>query len=537
MVWSPAFDTYLTDESYEITINALANGKESTFIVRVIGQEQTDEINGRKFTVEFVDCEASYNGWASYVINELNEAERTGCYDLDEAVSNAILDLNTKGRWMGECPAEGHIIFGTKEKGNAVTVYMIERFSSYGFVDGWFIEVGGHSIPCVMMFEKKDGQYIFMDAEYAQDGSNYTKSIKRMFPKIYEHRVHNLTKKEQESIDSQRKAYAKAYLDSIGREAPIGTYRDINRVLLTEMGVSVEVSNKLLQLKVNYDTGTIGWREEIEDGVRYIYRTSYVQTENKIVYTKEIYDTSEVVEMLTLDSLTGNVISAKNLAEYMAFFDAEVIEKNDKIFTVKPLENTKERKYGERITVSLENIPEDYITDLYEGLYVRIYYDGDIQKGDGINIYNASTVYPMGDILNIGVSAPAASEQEPTTVAPSTTSASDTVFFDAEILEVYKDGRSVLVKPFEGSAESRSASKIQVSFRGMYLVGKTADMKKGTKVRIWYDGMIAESYPAQISGASDIALLEELSTVPTTVAYYSYFDSEGNLIQKSTADD
>ena len=291
VVWSPDFNTYLTDESYEITINALYASKEVTFIVRVIGQEQTDEINGRKFTVEFEGCEASYNGWASYEINELNEAERIGCYDLDEAVSKAILDLNSKSRWLGECPAEGHIIFGTSEKKGVVSVYMLERFSSYGFVDGWFIEVGGHSIPCVMRFEKKDGQYIFMDAEYAQDGSNYTKSIKRMFPKIYEHRVHNLTKKEQESIDSQRKAYAKAYLDSIGREAPIGDYSDIDRVLLTDAGVSVEVSNKLLQLKVNFDTGTIGWHEAIEDGVRYVYRTSYAQTQNRIVYTKEKYGT------------------------------------------------------------------------------------------------------------------------------------------------------------------------------------------------------------------------------------------------------
>lgn len=523
VVWTPDFDTYLTDESYEITINALYASKEVTFIVRVIGQEQTDEINGRKFTVEFEGCEASYNGWASYEINELNEAERIGCYDLDEAVSKAILDLNSKGRWMGECPAEGHIIFGTSEKKGIVSVYMLERFSSYGFVDGWFIEVGGHSIPCVMIFEKKDGQYIFMDAEYAQDGSNYTKSIKRMFPKIYEHRVHNLTKKEQESIDSQRKAYAKAYLDSIGREAPIGDYSDIDRVLLTDAGVSVEVSNKLLQLKVNFDTGTIGWHEAIEDGVRYVYRTSYAQTQNRIVYTKEKYGTSEIVEKLEVDSLTGEVISAHSSPAYAVYFDAEVLEKTDITFTVKPFENTNERKYGERITVSLENIPEEYLTDLYEGLYVRIYYDGDIQKGDGINIYNASSVYPMGDILNIGTSAPASSEKEPTTVAPSTTMPQNMVTFDAEIIEVYKDGKTVLVEPAESSNERRSADKIEVSLKDMGLVGKTADMKKGTKVRIYYDGMIAETYPAQIRGAYDIILLSELSDVsgkqPTTKAY------------------
>ncbi len=517
--WHPDFDTYLTDESYEIIINALKKGEKVSFTVKVIGQDKSDEMGGRVFAVEFLNCIAVNKGWATY---EIHETDNTTVTDLDTAVSKAILDLNSKSKWLGECPAEGHIIFGTSEKKDIVSVYMLERFSSYGFVDGWFISVGGHSIPCVMRFEKKDGQYIFMDVEYAQDGSNYTKSIKRMFPKVYEHRVHNLTKKEQESIDSQRKAYAEAYLDSIGREAPIGDYKDIDRVLLTDAGVSVDVSNKLLGLKVNYETGVIGWHEVIEDGVRYVYRTSYAQTQNKIVYTKEKYGTSEIVEKLEVDSLTGEVISAHSSPAYAAFFDAEVLEKTDTAFTVKPLENTKERKYGEKITVYLENIPEEYLTDLYEGLYVRIYYDGVI--GIKFNdIHNASAVYPMADILNIGTSAPAASEKEPTTAVTSTTMPQNMVVFDAEIIEVYKDGKTVLVEPAEDSNERKSADKIQVSLKDMGLVGRASELKKGTKVRIYYDGMIAETYPAQIREAYDILLLSELSDVsgkvPTTKAY------------------
>ena len=151
---------------------------------------------------------------------------------------------------------------------------MTERYVNYGFEDGWFIEQSGHSIPAVMRFERKNGEYIFLDVEYAEDGSNHLKSIKRMFPKIYEGRVNNLTEKERESIEAQTEAYAKAYLDSIGREAPIGSYSDIDKTLLTDLGVSVDVSNKLNGLKINYDTGSIGWFEKIEDGVRYIYRTS-----------------------------------------------------------------------------------------------------------------------------------------------------------------------------------------------------------------------------------------------------------------------
>ena len=334
--WSPDFDTYLTDEGYEITINSLKQGEKVSFTVKVIGKEKTDEIRGRMFTVEFANCIAVNKGWASY---ELHESDNTSVTDLDKAVSKAILEQNTTKKWLGECPAEGHIIFGTKEKDGIVTVYMTESFSSYGFEDGWFIEQSGHSIPAVMRFEVKDGEYNFLDVEYAEDGSNHLKSIKRMFPKIYEGRVNNLTKKEQEQIKSQLHAYAEAYLDSIGREAPIGTYSDLNAVLLTDMGVSVEVSNKLNELKGNWNTGKIGYFEKVEDDVRYIYRTSYFPEEKLITYTKEVYGTGEIKERIDINSITGNVISASNNTDYSKAFDGKVLDvyKDGKSLLVEPL--------------------------------------------------------------------------------------------------------------------------------------------------------------------------------------------------------
>ncbi|MBQ7117624.1 MAG: hypothetical protein IJN88_05380 [Clostridia bacterium] len=409
--WHPDFDTYLTDESYEITIKALKKGKEVTFTVIVKGTEKNDELGGRMFTVEFADCIASNSQWAAYELYENNETEAS---DLDKAVSKAILEQNASDKQLGECPTEGHIIFGTKESGGVVTVYMTERYSVYGFEDGWFIEQSGHSIPCVMRFEKKDGKYVFLDAEYAEDGANHSASIKRMFPKIYEGRVNNLTKKEEQKLKEQLHAYAKAYLDSIGRTEPIGTYSDLNAVLLTDVGVSVEVSNKLNGLKVNYNTGKIGWFERIEDDVRYIYRTSYFPEKNLITYTKEVYGTGEIKEKIEVDALTGDVIG------------------------------------------------EAYSTQ-------------------------------------------------------------DMKTFDAEVLDISKNGDFILVRPLDGTAESRSSDKIHVSTVGTDLEGRT-DIKKGTKVRIIYDGMIQETYPAQINAVSAVYLHSELpdntNKVPTTRAYY-----------------
>ncbi len=502
--WHPDFDTYLTDESYEITVKALKKGEAVSFTVRVIGQDKADETGGRSFTLEFVDCIALSSGWAGY---ELRGTENTEADTIDKAVSKAVLEQNAAYKAFGECPAEGHLILGTEEKDGIVTVYMLEQYSVYGFEDGWFIEQSGHSVPAVMRFEKKDDQYIFLDAEYAEDGTNHIKSVRRMFPKIYEHRVTDPTDKDLEQLEAQKQAYAEAYLASIGREAPIGDYSDINAVLLTDLGVSVEVSNKLNELKVNYNTGKIGWFERIENGVRYVYRTSYAQGQNLIIYTKENYETKEITEKIEVDALTGNILSSFNSPAYRAYFDAEVTEKKDGCVRVRPFDGTRERKISEIIEVSFDNLDEAYLPDLYEGLYIRIYYDGEIETGKNAVINGASAIYLYADINYIGNQA----------------SPADEYTFDAEILDVYKDGKSILVEPLEGSNERKSADKILVSLGETELVGKTADYKKGMKVRIVYDGQIMETYPAEIRRVYALYLYggdpEKESREYTTLSY------------------
>ena len=75
--------------------------------------------------------------------------------------------------------------------------------------------------------------------------------------------------------------------------------------------------------------------------------------------------------------------------------------------------------------------------------------------------------------------------------------------FRAEVLEV--EDNCILVRPLAGEAELRSADKIYVSF------GKMQDVPKievGDTVEICYDGTLMESYPAQISGATGIRVIE-----------------------------
>jgi hypothetical protein len=89
----------------------------------------------------------------------------------------------------------------------------------------------------------------------------------------------------------------------------------------------------------------------------------------------------------------------------------------------------------------------------------------------------------------------------------------DETSFTATVLEI---GESyLLVEPVEGSDELRSADKIRVSIGGATLLDSqdkeitVDDIEVGDKVEIVYNGVIAESYPAQINKCYRIKVLRE----------------------------
>lgn len=83
------------------------------------------------------------------------------------------------------------------------------------------------------------------------------------------------------------------------------------------------------------------------------------------------------------------------------------------------------------------------------------------------------------------------------------TDSAETVYFEATVLEITET--SLLVEPMENSEELKSADQISVSLSGLEsseLDALLSELKAGDIVRIEYNGMIAESYPAQITGLS-----------------------------------
>lgn len=246
---------------------------------------------------------------------------------LDEAVARSIFtmngvsvsDITVDGQTLHyaavrdservmnyECLGEGHMIFGYKEKGDSVEVYALCSVSGYGFRDGILVDNTGYCVPTLIRFEKDaEGHYRYKDRQEAKDGAEYKPSVYRMFPRraadeVFAFGIDDAEKYNArgEKLQKQSDVYAAAYLRAIGREVEISSYYKENFPLLSDFGVSEEVSNALLELHGDYDL-YVGRFEVLEYGKRYLYQK--IWSDNKagngtVTFQKVEYDSGKIVE-------------------------------------------------------------------------------------------------------------------------------------------------------------------------------------------------------------------------------------------------
>ena len=327
-----------------------------------------------------------------FMTNPKTAMNRNVSPELDAAVSEAILNENADKLWLGECPTQGHVILGADETDTKAVVYAIEEFNSFGFYSGYFVDVGGHRVPAVFRFNKADGKYILDRIDYAEDGSGHTSSIKRLFPKEYRERALSPTETDIASLWQQCAGQAEKYLKKIGRQAEVKNYSE---VLLSEplskFGISDEVVNKTLEWKLPYNT-EVSHYESIENGIRYVYRTSYLSHSGNILYTKEQYGSNNLAEAITVSGKTGEILSRFT----GCFLDAQVVSVQSGGVVVKPLDHSPEKEYG-NIFVPTAAVKEG-VPDLYDGLNVRVLYDGTLSGGVNAEIKNVYSICLYADI-------------------------------------------------------------------------------------------------------------------------------------------
>ncbi|MDX9871283.1 MAG: hypothetical protein RBT41_02545 [Clostridia bacterium] len=242
--------------------------------------ENGDKIAEQKLTVVFED-NAYFVEPADNIEIGIKSQSAEGPQTLDEAVSLAVKGRRTAyGR--GEAATEGHIILDSEEKDGLVKVYTISSFGAFGFENGIFTKVSGSgAIPTVITFaQQENGVYTLAEYQEPMDGAMLGESIRKMFPARLHDQVLTVSAERRQSLVQQQVTQAEAYLQSIGREAEV-SYAHVDKTLIK---MNVDASNKLFSELTKYDQFLNdcpywqGTREKVEDGVRYIYETSYSKT-------------------------------------------------------------------------------------------------------------------------------------------------------------------------------------------------------------------------------------------------------------------
>lgn len=233
---------------------------------------------------------------------------------MEQVVANSIFEKRS-GQFTGEeCQAEGHIILGEEIDEGVLKVYALTMYGEYAFhnVDYFVKEAGTGVIPAVMTYDLLlSTVQTTSDVEWPEDGSGYEESVKQMFPEKYWDRVLTIQDEDLAVLTEMEQGYAKAYLEELGRDAIIGEYADVPHTLLTDYGISVDVSNKMLEYEklMGPNPNWVGSTEKIEDGVRYMYLVFYEEETNEIIYEKRVFDTNESVEKFVYDAETGEEIT------------------------------------------------------------------------------------------------------------------------------------------------------------------------------------------------------------------------------------
>lgn len=95
-------------------------------------------------------------------------------------------------------------------------------------------------------------------------------------------------------------------MDSIGRTAVIGEYRDLE---IEYPDISSENLDLIFKRYWEYPRW-IGTEEKIEDGVRYVYETqwkNYGNNDSMVYLTKYVYDTGEIIRTINVHIDDGEV--------------------------------------------------------------------------------------------------------------------------------------------------------------------------------------------------------------------------------------
>lgn len=279
--------------------------KEAIVNITLLGKGEKQLCNRQ---IKIIQNEGYYEVQRDFGILTAISSSAKNPASIDMAVRSAILERASCYK-SGDVSTEGHLILETRElEGSGsieklIKVYSICSVGQFGFENGVFTKVSGSgAIPTVITFSGDEVKgYSLLEYKEPEDGSGYAKSIKEMFPYELQGEAFN-SQIYYAELAKQQELQAGEYLRKTGRTAKVTA----DHVEKTLANINVEASNKLFSGMGKYDSLInscpywLGTLEKVEDGIRYIYKTSQDKTDDGydlIVFTKAKEDGTVVKEV------------------------------------------------------------------------------------------------------------------------------------------------------------------------------------------------------------------------------------------------
>ncbi len=441
--------------------------------------------------------------WFDFTIPAQTDADTVPLPDgMDDVIHEAILKDNEAGNWSGECATEGHVVYGVEQTGSTWKVYLYHSFERYGFINGCFTVVSGHWSVAVLTMELRDAGFICKQIDYPQDGSYNAPSIKRMFPKKLESRALNPTQSDRDEVTRQCEAQAQTYLKTIsrGRDALIVPYDQLD-LQLPDLSaqVSNKLSNELGRMEGLYEL-TLGTREQLEKGVRYVYRTALLHDTNTLLLTKEVYGTDEVRELLLYSAETGDLLyhdGGREQPDELHCFNARVTDKPGQRNRL--MMPTREDLFSNGVVVNTETFSEQS-SKASEGEYVTVYFNYPVAESSPEQMPYVHAICYMADVYAFG-NDPSSTAQTDVAWVPSDVILS----FEATVTQARNGG--ALVKINRDAGTWKQGTEVDLNFAGTQW--ESLRPAVGTVLHVDYpiNAEIAETYPPILSMFHDISVV------------------------------
>ncbi len=230
---------------------------------------------------------------------------------LSEAIGKYLSANSTQSDPNAEFCTTAHNIISAIAKDGKYEVYALVSYGEYRFMNGNLVRLTELNVkPTVFTFVKNSKEYYdFVHADFPTFASDTEDAVRKMYIRTTAENVMKNMEIFKTGLLTQEKEAAEKYLKAIGRNAVVGTRSDFTFDSIESQGVSEEAAGKILaDQKLLLYPMWIGNQEFVQDGVRYVYETSYNKSDDTLLFRKIDYLTKKNLEEWKVSAATGEYI-------------------------------------------------------------------------------------------------------------------------------------------------------------------------------------------------------------------------------------